>query len=101
MKKLIATVKRHMLDHKELHRHFKRADPVMADVIKRVGPFTLRPQRDRFKLLVRSIISQQISVAAARTIRGRLEQFLEPAGVCPETVARLSVEQLRNVGVSR
>jgi DNA-3-methyladenine glycosylase II len=49
-----------MLDHKEIHRHFKRADPVMARVIKRVGPFTLRPQRDRFKLLVRSIIYKQI-----------------------------------------
>jgi DNA-3-methyladenine glycosylase II len=90
-----------MLDHKEIHRHFKRADPIMATVIKRVGPFTLRPQRDRFKLLVRSIISQQISVAAARTIRARLEAAVEPEGIRPEVIARFSVERLREAGISR
>jgi len=90
-----------MIDHRIIHRHFQAADPVLAGVVKQVGPVTLKPQRDRFKLLVRSIISQQISTAAARTIRLRLEQSLEPAGVRPETVARLSIEKLRSVGVSR
>lgn len=90
-----------MVDHRLIHRHFKSADPVLAAVIQQVGPVTLKPQRDRFKLLVRSIISQQISTAAARTIRERLETALKPAGVRPETVAHLSVEQLRALGVSR
>ncbi len=90
-----------MVDHRLIHRHFKTADPVLAGVVKQVGPVTLKPQRDRFKLLVRSIISQQISTAAARTIRLRLEESLGSAGVRPETVARLSIEQLRTVGVSR
>ena len=62
---------------------------------------TLRPQRDRFKLLVGSIISQQISTAAARTIRGRLESSLATQGVKPESVAALSIDQLRALGVSR
>ena len=90
-----------MVDHKIIHRHFKAADPVLAGIVKQVGPVTLKPRRDRFKLLVRSIISQQISTAAARTIRLRLEQSLEPDGVRPETVARLTVDRLRTVGVSR
>jgi DNA-3-methyladenine glycosylase II len=90
-----------MPTHHEIQRHFKRNDPVIADVIKRVGPFTLRPQRDRFKILVRSIISQQISVAAARTVRERLERLVEPHEICPEVIARLSPTELRQAGVSR
>ena len=91
-----------MLDHKLVQRHFQRVDPVMLAVVRQAGPITLKPQRDRFKLLVRSIISQQISTAAARTIRERLETRLKPdGGVRPETLARLTVEQLREVGVSR
>jgi DNA-3-methyladenine glycosylase II len=89
-----------MIDHRLVHRHFKTADPVLAGVVKQVGPVTFKPQRDRFKLLVRSIISQQISTAAARTIRGRLEESLGRGGVCPATVASLSIEELRQVGVS-
>jgi len=90
-----------MLEHRTVHRHFKTADPIMAAIVKQVGPATLKPQRDRFKLLVRSIISQQISTAAARTIRQRLEDSLGREGIKPEVLARRSVEQLREVGVSR
>ena len=45
----------------------------MKAVIDAVGPYTLRFERDRFGMLVRSIISQQISTSAARSIRKRLE----------------------------
>jgi DNA-3-methyladenine glycosylase II len=51
-------------------------------------------------MLVQSIISQQISVGAARAIRGRLESLLGPAGIKPEPIARLSIAQLRSVGLS-
>lgn len=81
--------------------HFRVADPVMAGVIERVGPFSLRPRRDRFRVLVGSILSQQISTAAARTIRTRLEAALAPEGVRPEALLRLSVDRLRLLGVSR
>ena len=90
-----------MVDHALIHRHFKRTDPVMARVVKLVGPVTLKLQRDRFKVLVRSIISQQISTAAARTIRERLEQLVEPDGIKPERIASLTVDQMRGVGISR
>jgi len=90
-----------MLDHRKIHRHFKSADPVIAQIIKQVGPFTLKPQRNRFRLLVRAIVSQQISVGAARSIFLRLEQRLQPDGIRPEGVARLTVEQFREVGLSR
>lgn len=89
------------MDHPAIDQHFQSADAVLGAVIRQVGPFTLKPRRDRFRVLVGSIISQQISTAAARTIRTRLEAYLLPEKVRPETFARLSVEQLRTVGVSR
>src|SRR5436190_3225160 len=81
-------------------RHFRKADPVIAGVIKQVGPCTLKPQRDRFNMLVRSIISQQISTAAARSIRAKLEALIAPEKVRPEVLARFSLEQLKSAGLS-
>lgn len=80
--------------------HLRRKDPVMKDVIRRVGPFGLRLQSDRFQMLVRSILSQQISGSAARAIRARLEALVAPQMLSPENLAALSVEELRAVGVS-
>jgi len=89
------------VDHRTIQRHFRRADPILAAVIKQVGPVTLKPERDRFKMLVRSILSQQISVGAARAIRLRLETRLQRQGIRPEAIAGLTVEQLRAIGISR
>ena len=81
-------------------QHLRNCDSVMAAIIAEVGPFTLRPERNRFGMLVRSIISQQISVGAARSIRRRLEELIAPAKLTPEALLRLDVAQLRSVGLS-
>lgn len=77
----------------------------MKRILKSVGPFEAKTKRDRFGTLVNSIISQQISVAAASTIRGRL---LEAAGdgkripkITPESLLTFDVDSLREIGVSR
>ena len=62
----------------------------MGRLIEGVGPFALKPRRNRFHTLVRAIVSQQISTAAARSILAKLEAACEPEGLCPETLARLS-----------
>lgn len=51
-------------------------------------------------MLVRSILSQQISTAAARTIRGRLEALLPGGRLKAESINLLTDEQLQQVGVS-
>jgi DNA-3-methyladenine glycosylase II len=84
----------------QLNRHFRRRDPVIARVIEQVGPLTLRPQRDRFSMLVRSIIAQQISTAAARSIRQRLLDLIAPDKLRPEVIARIPIERLRTAGLS-
>lgn len=83
-----------------LKLHFRRRDPVIARIIDRVGPLTLRPQRDRFGMLVKSILSQQISTAAARSIRQRLLDLIAPQKLRPETIARIEIDQLRTAGLS-
>ena len=72
----------------------------MRGIIDEVGPFTLRPQRDRFRMLVRSIISQQISTGAALSIRRRLEELAAPEGLTAASLVRFSPERLRSAGIS-
>ncbi len=86
---------------RKARRHLRAADPVMKAIIEAVGPFTLRLERDRFGMLVRSIISQQISTGAARSIRGRLQELAGPEGLKAGNLARFTADQLRSVGLSR
>ncbi len=83
------------------HRHFRRHDPVLHAVARRVGHCQLKPHRDRFGMLVRSIISQQISVGAARSIRGKLEAIIGDTRFRPEAILRLTDRQLRSAGLSK
>lgn len=82
-------------------KHLKRVDPVMGWLIKQVGPFKLKTDRNRFGMLVRSILSQQISTKAARSIRLKLEALIHPNPLAAEIILKLSDEQLRSAGLSR
>jgi DNA-3-methyladenine glycosylase II len=81
-------------------KHLRAADPVMSKLIGQVGAFELKPKRHRFEMLAASIISQQISTAAARTIRARLQALLAPDRLTAAGVALLSRDQLRAAGLS-
>jgi DNA-3-methyladenine glycosylase II len=81
-------------------RHLRRADPIMREVIRRVGPFRMRRHRNRFRALVFSILGQQISGSAAAAIRGRLADYLKPDQISPHTIARLKPDELRRIGLS-
>jgi DNA-3-methyladenine glycosylase II len=81
-------------------RHLKASDPILGSVIGRVGPFCMKTERRRFVALSRAIIGQQISGKAARSIWNRLQQTLKPERITADSIARLSPEQMRAVGVS-
>ena len=86
-------------------RHLHEVDPVMSGLIAQAGPFTLKVNRNRFGMLVRSIVSQQISTKAAQSIQRKLEESLGLSStgtrkVTPDALAGRSVEQLRAVGLS-
>ena len=80
--------------------HLRAADPVLRRVIGQVGPFGLKLHRNRFRSLVRAIISQQISGSAAHSINQRLLKLIAPRRVTPENLARLAPGELRTAGLS-
>lgn len=79
--------------------HLRSADPEMDRLIERVGPCALRPRRDRFWMLVRAIVGQQISTLAARAIERRLKTLAGPRPT-PDRILGLGSDGLRSVGVS-
>lgn len=90
----------HAQDIRTAILHLRRSDPTMKEIIRRVGPFTLKTHADRFLLLVRSIISQQISVSAAKSILAKLEAALAPAKISPQSLCGYEPATLRPLGVS-
>lgn len=85
----------------EALQQLKQADPVLGGVIDRTGAFLLKAKKSGFEVLVQAVISQQISTAAARTIRLRLQTLLPESRICPEALQQLSDQQLAAIGLSR
>ena len=80
--------------------HLAAADPVLASLITRVGPCTLRPRRQYFLTLCDSIISQQLSTRVAEVIFDRFIALYPARRPTPSTVAATSLERLCTVGLS-
>ncbi len=80
--------------------HLKSADPVMAGLIERVGPFRMNYDQPSFEAMAESIVYQQLNGKAAATIWQRL---VEAAGgaVTPDSVLKLTPRRLRQCGLSR
>ncbi|MCA9075370.1 MAG: DNA-3-methyladenine glycosylase 2 family protein [Planctomycetaceae bacterium] len=81
-------------------RHLRASDPVMCDVIDRMGPFTMRRSRRYFQSLSRAIVGQQISGKAAASIWTRLQDSVRPRHITAETIVAMSVDELRSTGIS-
>src|SRR5690348_7829919 len=83
--------------------HLKRVDPVLAEVIDRVGPCRLEPRREgtHFDALVRSIVYQQLSGKAASTILGRVHALYGDRSPTPAELLATPDETLRAAGLSR
>jgi DNA-3-methyladenine glycosylase II len=79
--------------------HLHRSDPVMRKLMKAAGPVTLKLDHNRFRMLAGSILSQQLSVHAARTIRRRLVEMVGN-DFLPAKLAVITPEQFRQCGVS-
>jgi len=80
-----------------------KADKHLARLIRRVGPYTLTPERieDTFQTLVRAIIYQQLSGKAAATIHGRaVAAFGVRRKIKPARLLAAADSELRAVGMS-
>jgi DNA-3-methyladenine glycosylase II len=84
--------------------HLSRADDVMAALIELHGPLDLeeRPGRpaDAYGALLRSIVGQQLSVAAARSIYNRLLELFGGETPTPESLLAADPDALRAAGLS-
>jgi len=78
----------------------KKSDPILRSTIDQIGPCSLKPSKDYFGSLVRTIISQQLSTRAADTILERFGLELKGA-ISPKSVLALSSTQFRKAGISK
>jgi DNA-3-methyladenine glycosylase II len=85
-----------------LHAHFAPIDPVMASIVSSHGPYELGMSNEGsvFEALARSIASQQLSTAVARTINGRLVALHAGSFPTPAQMVAATPESLRTVGFS-
>lgn len=88
--------------YQKARRHLTRNCPVMKRLIGVVGPCTLTPNSaDPFTLLVRCVISQQISTKAARSIFARLAEAAGGGESVPVAkLAKLTEAKYKACGVS-
>ena len=81
--------------------HLKKADPVIAAIIARTGPYRMQYREPVFQTLVRSIVFQQLSGKAATTIFNRLAEAAKANPITPETILKLRPQKMRTLGLSK
>ena len=81
-------------------RHLGRRDPVLKQLIRQIGPCTLKLELDPFTSLVRAIVAQQISSKAAASINARLVASVGRGGLTARAILRATDETLRGAGLS-
>lgn len=92
------------VDYERARRLLLRRDPVLADLIRQLGPCRLgeRPEVPLFMFMAGSIIAQQLSAKAAATIRRRVfALFPTEEGPSAPRLADLGDDVLRGAGLSR
>jgi DNA-3-methyladenine glycosylase II len=85
--------------------HLAAADPVMARLIRRIGPLSIEQRRrgrpaDPYGALLRSVIGQQLSTKAAAAIYRRVLDLFDGEVPSPEALLAADPEGLRAAGLS-
>ena len=85
-----------------IKKKISRIDPAFVPAIKNLEPCTFgldKPKVSQYQSLIRAVIAQQVSTAAAQTITGRLENKCA-GSITAERVGALSLKQLQSVGLT-
>lgn len=80
--------------------HLKKSDPILRQIIERVGPCRIEYRDPAFSTLARAIVFQQLAGAAATRIFDRFQALVDPPPLTPEAVLRLHLRRLRGAGLS-
>ena len=81
--------------------HLKKADPVLASMISRVGAYRIQYRDPNFETLVRSIVYQQLSGKVAAVIFGRLAAAVPGGKLTPAAILKLTPARMRKCGLSK
>lgn len=103
MKKRIKSADSFSYDPQEAVAHLSAADPTLAKLIERVGPFTmqLRQMHDPFEALARNIIYQQLHGKAAAAIHARVLALFGKEKLRPQDILATADDELLDAGLSR
>jgi len=84
---------------KEAIDHLRQSDPILSEIIDRVGEYGIVFRDPDFETLVRSIVYQQLTGRVASVIFGRL---VKAAGgkLSPANVLKLRPSRMRTLGLS-
>ena len=85
---------------KEAIHHLRRNDPVLAEIIERVGDYRIEFREPGLETLVKSIVYQQLSGRVASIIFERLVKAAG-GGLTPASVLKLRPERMRKLGLSK
>lgn len=77
--------------------YLKSVDQLLGDAIERIGKIERVIIPELFPALVYAVVGQQISLKAAKTIWGRIQERFED--ITPERMAEASVEEIRLCGM--
>jgi len=88
--------------HRRAVAHLRRADPVLAEVIRRVGPCRWQGTSDHthFGFVLRCIVYQQLSGKAAATIFGRVQALYGGRSPTEPELLATRTAKLRAAGLS-
>ncbi len=81
-------------------KHLAKNDRALAALIAQFGPVTLKPRSDHYGQLVRSIVGQQLSAKAARSIWARVLVLFDDKMPLPDQLVAADSEALRACGLS-
>ena len=85
---------------KKAKKYLSKKDKVMKILIKKYDDTTLKTRKDIFYSLCKSIIGQQISVAAANSVFKKFSIACK-GKVIPKNVKKLGITKLKKCGLSR
>ena len=85
-----------------IKKKISRIDPAFTSAIKNLEPCAfglIKPKLSQYQSLIRAVIAQQVSTAAAQTITARLETKCA-GSITAEKVGALTSKQLQSVGLT-
>jgi DNA-3-methyladenine glycosylase II len=81
--------------------HLRASDAVVAELVTRFGPYDLHATTNAFQVMMETIVSQQLSTHAARSIYARLADRMGGGRPRPADILALPPAALIECGLSR